>query len=220
MAVGRLPIRTATDAGRLVNKIVAYDQSGPSSWQQEALLVADHNDSSDNFVADINAVAALLPTSLSATEILADSDSSANSDILSDINSGAALVNYVGHGSEQIWASGLLDDTDASGLTNGKSVPFVVSMTCLNGYFQDVYYVSLAKALIEAPGGGAVAVWASSGLTNSAPQATLDQALIKALYGSKPMTLGEAAATAKVAVTDMDVRQTWILFGDPATRLQ
>jgi hypothetical protein len=110
--------------------------------------------------------------------------------------------------------------TDADGLTNGSKVPFVVSMTCLNGYFQDVYGTALAKALIEAPGGGALAVWASSGLTDSGTQAVLNQALVKALFGTQPMTLGEAAATAKTAVSDLDVRRTWILFGDPATMLK
>jgi hypothetical protein len=130
------------------------------------------------------------------------------------------MVNYIGHGSEEVWAGGLFNSTEADGLTNGSMVPFVVSMTCLNGYFQDVYGTALAKALIEAPGGGAVAVWASSGLTDSAPQAVMNQGLIKALFGTQPMTLGEAAATAKTAVSDLDVRRTWILFGDPATRLQ
>jgi hypothetical protein len=92
-------------------------------------------------------------------------------------------------------------------------------MTCLNGFFQDVYGTALAKALIEAPGGGALAVWASSGLTDSGSQAAMNQALIKALFGTQPVTIGEAAATAKTAAGNLDARRTWILFGDPATRL-
>jgi hypothetical protein len=222
MAEGRLPIRTATDAATLVNKIVGYDQSGSSSWTQQALLLADQDDSGDAFVEDTATLKGLLPASLSVSEIslATDSDSTAHSDVLSALNDGVGLVDYEGHGSEQLWENGLFDTTDATGLTNGSMLPFVVSMTCLNGYFQDVYADSLAKALIKAPGGGAVAVWASSGLTYSSPQATLNQALVKALFGSQPMTLGEAAATAKAAVTDMDVRHTWILFGDPATKLQ
>src|SRR5262249_48917737 len=110
--------------------------------------------------------------------------------------------------------------TDAAVLTNGAMLPFVVSMTCLNGYFQDIYGTALAKALMQAPQGGALGVWASSGLTDSAPQAAMNQALITALFGAHPMTLGEAAAWAKPAMSDLDVRRTWILFGDPAIRLQ
>jgi len=219
MAIGRLPVRTAQDAEALVSKIVDYDQSGAAAWKKQVLLVADQNDSGDNFEGDATAVKTLLPGDLTVSVIT--QDSSAHGDLLNSLNThGEAMVNYIGHGSEEVWAGGLFSSTDANGLTNGSMVPFVVSMTCLNGYFQDVYGTALAKALIEAPGGGALAVWASSGLTDSGTQATMNQALVKALFGTQPMTLGEAAASAKTAISDLDVRRTWILFGDPATKLQ
>ena len=34
------------------------------------------------------------------------------------------------------------------------------------------------------------------------------------------MTLGEATARAKAAVTDADIRRTWVLLGDPTMRLK
>src|SRR5262249_51373526 len=37
---------------------------------------------------------------------------------------------------------------------------------------------------------------------------------------SGALTIGEAAAKAKIGVADQDVRKTWILFGDPAMRLR
>jgi len=33
-------------------------------------------------------------------------------------------------------------------------------------------------------------------------------------------TLGDATRAAKAATTDMDVRSTWILFGDPSAKLK
>jgi hypothetical protein len=80
--------------------------------------------------------------------------------------------------------------------------------------------VSLAKSIMLAPSGGAVAAWASSGLTDSPGQSLLDQAMVSALYGSQSLTIGEAAAVAKRAVTVLDIRRTWLLLGDPATKLQ
>jgi hypothetical protein len=38
------------------------------------------------------------------------------------------------------------------------------------------------------------------------------------LFGSDSITLGEAKA--KAATGDSDIRKTWILFGDPTTRLK
>jgi hypothetical protein len=109
---------------------------------------------------------------------------------------------------------------DAGALTNGLRLPFVVSMTCLNGFFQDVYSDSLAEALLKASQGGAVAVWTSSGLTEPDKQAVMNKALIQLLFNGEALTLGEAVKRAKAAVSDQDIRRTWILFGDPATRLK
>jgi hypothetical protein len=94
-------------------------------------------------------------------------------------------------------------------------------MTCLNGFFQDPREASIAEALLDAPG-GAVAVWASSGLTESAAQVRIDEALIRLLFPKSGVaqTLGDATRTAKAATTDRDVRTTWILFGDPSAKLK
>jgi hypothetical protein len=219
VAIGRLPVRTAQDAAAQVSKIVTYTQSGAAAWTKQALLVADPSDSENDFAGHTAAIKALLPGDLTVSEIVLGSVG-ANLDLLNSLNvQGEALVNYIGHGSEAVWSGGLFSTTDAQGLTNKAMVPFVVSMTCLNGYFQDIYQTALAKALMQAPGGGALAVWASSGLTDSGSQAVLNQALVTALFGSHPLTLGEAATAAKTAVSDLDVRRTWILFGDPAITL-
>ena len=40
------------------------------------------------------------------------------------------------------------------------------------------------------------------------------------LFGSDSIILGEATAKAKKVNSDQDIRRTWILFGDPTTRLK
>ena len=73
---------------------------------------------------------------------------------------------------------------------------------------------------MNAKGGGAVAVWASSGLTEPEGQTAINQELIRLLFDGESLTLGEAAMRAKSATSDQDVRKTWILFGDPTTKLK
>jgi hypothetical protein len=92
-------------------------------------------------------------------------------------------------------------------------------MTCLNGFFQDVYFESLAEALLRAQG-GAVAVWTSSGLTDPSGQVVMNKELMRLLFNGQGLTIGEAVTRAKAATSDMDVRRTWIFFGDPTTRLR
>jgi hypothetical protein len=92
-------------------------------------------------------------------------------------------------------------------------------MNCLNGYFHDVFTNSISEALIRNPNGGAIAVWASSGFTETNRQTGLDQELTNLLFNDETLTLGEAVRKSKETVFNNDVRRTWILFGDPVTAL-
>jgi uncharacterized repeat protein (TIGR01451 family) len=219
---GRIPARTAADATLVISKIVNYERgTSQGSWQQQALVVADQNVGVD-FSGEADMAAALLPPSLVTTKILADAQSTSvvSQQILDAVNSGTLLVNYTGHGAEQQWSfSDLLDDTSASTLSNGGRLPVFLLMDCLNGFFHDVYAESLSTALLLAPNGGAVAVWASSGFTTAPPQAAMDQALLRTLAANPTQPLGRSILMSKLNVTDPDVRRTWILFGDPAMRV-
>jgi hypothetical protein len=101
-----------------------------------------------------------------------------------------------------------------------QTKPSRLSETQPNGYFQDPYSETMAEALLKAQGGGAVAIWTSSGLTEPDQQAVMNKELIKLLFGREALTLGEATTRAKSSVMDQDIRKTWILFGDPTTRLK
>lgn len=220
---GRLPVRTAAEAELVVDKIVRYEQgSDAGAWNNVAVLIADDNQGS-NFPGTTQVAATLLPPTLKVTEIFAagQGSDSIRSQILTALNNGSLIVNYNGHGSTEQWSFfDLLDDSTATNLTNGGRMPVFFLMDCLNGFFQDVYTESLAESLLLAPHGGAVGVWASSGLTNAPPQAFLDQSLFRAISRNPGGSLGAAILAAKLLVTDPDVRRTWILFGDPALRLR
>jgi hypothetical protein len=126
----------------------------------------------------------------------------------------------MGHGSAEIWRGSVFTADDAEGLTNGNRLPFFINMTCLNGFFQDVFADTLAESLLKAVQGGAVAVWASSGLTMPDHQTGLNKELYRLLFNGERLTIGEAVMRAKRSADDRDVRRTWILFGDPSMRLR
>jgi uncharacterized repeat protein (TIGR01451 family) len=220
---GRLPVDTPAETDLVVSKIVGYEQGGGAgSWNEQALVIADQNIGVD-FTTEANSAAADLPASLATTKILADGQDPTviKQQILAALNSGALVVNYTGHGSEEQWSfSDLLDDTSATSLSNGDRLPVYLLMDCLNGFFQDVYDTALSTSLMLAPNGGAVAVWASSGFTNAPPQATMDQALLGEWKVNPALPIGKAILTAKAGIVDPDVRRTWNLFGDPMMQLQ
>ena len=161
---------------------------------------------------------ALLPETITAQEIFRSQgdDETTRTQIIDSINEGKLLVNYIGHGSVELWRGDVFTSDDVATLTNGARLPFFVAMTCLNGYFHDPFPTdSLAESLLKAEQGGAIAVWASSGLTEPEGQSLMNKKLMPLLFDGKSRTLGEATMKAKTATKDQDVRRTWILFGDP-----
>ncbi|MBI3650072.1 MAG: hypothetical protein HY231_03400 [Acidobacteria bacterium] len=220
--IGRLPVRTVEQAKLMIAKIIAYEKATPS---REVLLVADAPDIYD-FESATDALRTLVDNQTQISQIKrAKLDAStAKSQLLAALNRGPRVVNYVGHGSVNLWRGNLLTNADARALTNSERLSFVVVMSCLNGYFNDPYLDGLAESLMKAEGGGAVAVWASSGLTEPHEQSVMNQELYRQLFnpkikGSKP-TISEAIRKAKAVVLDMDIRRSWIFFGDPTMKLK
>ncbi len=194
LAIGRLPVQTVEEANTVVTKLVNYvPASRIGTWTREALLVADDNDIFD-FAAASQDVATLLSPHLTVEELFLDQTdlTSLRSELLTRLNEGKLLVNYIGHGSTEVWAGGeVLTSADARALTNGERLPVFFSMNCLNGFFHDLCTESLAEALLKAKQGGAIAVWASSGLTHPSGQAGMNQALMRALVGGEGVTLAK-----------------------------
>ncbi len=216
--VGRIPVQTLWEATTVVGKIVAYEGSAKLG---RVLLVADANDKDNDFEGLTGQVKAVLPSTVWVVEVDRGQlgDGAAKLQLMNGIDLGQTLINYVGHGTVNAWGGYWVTAAEARALDNDR-YGLVVSMTCLTGFFHDPFEASLAEAFLAAPAGGAVAVWASSGLTESKDQVPIDEALVRLLFSGTPITLGDATRAAKAAASDMDVRRTWILFGDPTTTLR
>jgi hypothetical protein len=106
------------------------------------------------------------------------------------------LVNYIGHaGISRLAREGLLTTTNMPNLGNGSKLPVFMAMTCAAGRFAiPGSDRSLGEALLLHHGGGAVAIWAPSGIS-----------------------LNSQAAMAGGTPFDVSV---YNLLGDPATKLK
>lgn len=226
IAVGRLPVGTVAAADLVVSKIVNFQPQ----QTQSAMLVADEDPLNIfGFAATNDVFESLLPDTMSVQRLNrapqpagVPSQTLVKSDIVNGFNSGPALVNYSGHGNVDVWTgAALFTSSDATALTNGTNkLSFVVVMDCLNGYFQDPNLLSLSEALLNAPNGGAVAAFASSGLTIAQGQHEMGQSLYSQIYSGSPIALGDAIKIAKASSFDIDVKRTWIFFGDPSLKIR
>jgi fibronectin type 3 domain-containing protein len=235
--IGRLPAANEAQAAAMVNKIVGYESAANSkTWEKNTLLVSDDQKEDYEAIFEImsNDVAALIPQSMSRpfTEYLADYPDPA--DLTATIkdkinNEGTLMVNYSGHGSVQIWTlDPIFEVGDVSDLTNSGRLPFFVSMTCLTGFFgypEAWDYPSLAEVLLRSAKKGAVAAFMSTGMTQPEGQRIVDVALFDAIFKQDIRTLGPAISAAKQTLLangaeHEDVSKTFLLFGDPATKLK
>jgi len=220
LAIGRLPVRTSAEADRLIAKLLDYEHGTTTG----GVLLVSGTARGYDFAAASERISGFLTESVAVDQIQFDAMplAAAKAALFQHLGSGERIVNYQGHGSVDRWGSSLLAGSDAPSLTNAPLSVFFM-FTCLNGYFHDPALDSLAESLLKAGPGGAVAVYASSGMSDSADEDALNSELFQRLFTSAPQAprgvLGEAALAALAAVKNTDVRRTYHLFGDPTMRL-
>jgi hypothetical protein len=217
MASGRLAVRNAQEAAAMVSKIIGYESSARSN---SVLLASDANDGY-NFSGINEELRRLMPEGMRVEEVIRGTGEEAEIKrrLIEGINRGQTIVNYNGHGSVDQWRGDLLMNGDAAVLTNTERLAVFIMMTCMNGYFNDPAIDSLAESLMKASG-GAAAVWASTAQCEPVGQGMMNAALYGEMFRGESQTLGEATRKAKQGAGDADIRRTWILFGDPASRLR
>jgi hypothetical protein len=220
IAVGRLPAANLAEANLMTAKLVAYEKAAPSN---DVLMVSDFNDV-HNFEGENESLVPMLPSNSNVTFVKRShmSDTQARAAIIENFNRGPKIVNYAGHGSVNLWRGNLFTNSDAMNLQNMAGLPMVITMNCLNGYFHDPVLQGLSETLLKAPQGGAVAAWGSSAQTFADAQVPVNQEFYRLVFmnPSEGVTIGEAAIRAKTMTDDLDVRYSWILFGDPTMRLK
>ncbi len=218
MALGRLPVRTPEETAVVVKKIVAYSHTA-GDWQKRLLMIEDHDPKQDFDLLEAHAESTI-PGGMEIRRAYRRNSSNWRQEILSGLSEGQLLVNYIGHGSQSVWANEhTFSGDDALALNNGDRLPFVISMTCLTGLFHDIYGESLAESLLRAPHGGALAVWASTSQSYTEKHGILNETLLESLLSGKAERIGDGVLAAKAAARGGEARRSWVLLGDPSTRL-
>ncbi|MCB0237859.1 MAG: hypothetical protein KDH08_04300, partial [Anaerolineae bacterium] len=135
MAVGRIPAQTAKQLEAVVAKTLAYESdTSAAEWDGRALVVADNEEEGFQTIAD-DLVANALPASYQVKKVYLGSSDNPTSEIIQSMDEGVGLVTYVGHGSMNVWGKDkMFQISDSNTLSNSK-LPFLMTMTCLVGYF-------------------------------------------------------------------------------------
>lgn len=226
--LGRLAARSSADVQAMVAKIIAYESQPPGCWTGHTLFVAD--DELPDFEAAAESWIGRLPPDYRPQRVYAGDypPGDPQEHILAAINGGVSLVSYVGHGNQDRWGtwSGgqLFNMATVAELTNGNRLPFILTATCLNGFFVNpLVDYCLAEELARKSDGGAVGVWSPTALGTTPEHRVLFEQMFVSLFTAGSPTLGSATTQAKLAAYGQGVSQelieTFALFGDPAVGL-
>jgi hypothetical protein len=224
LAIGRLSANSLAEAEAAVQKILDFETSN-RTLDGDAILIADNPDSAGDFDANLNDVASLLNARTTQKLFLSQLGSSTRPALLDALNSGPALVSYVGHGSQGSWASEILLSTnDIPSLAPQNRPPFVLTMTCSNGYFTHPTSNGLAEELALAPHKGAIAAFSPTGLSLDSAAHLFHKALVAQLESARHHRIGDLVLDAQADYTQTgafpELLSIYLLFGDPALRIR
>lgn len=226
VAIGRLPVRTAAELGRVLEKIDAYEASGGPAVAP-ALFIADDLDPNG---ASFRERSELLRARLSGSTETAYLDdlpaTQVRQRLLTAAASAADMIHYLGHSSPSTWtfpAPGLITPAELfSGiLANAVRPTIVTQWGCWNSYLAAPRTDSMGHAWLLGPG-AAVAVIGATSLTDVEHNVFLGYRLLDR-WSAPGARIGDALMQAKrdMAVADpgaVDVLLGTTLFGDPTLR--
>jgi Peptidase family C25 len=203
IAVGRMLVTTASDADAMVNKVVEYlSEESYGRWRNEYILVSDDlDDHGEDFVDTLEVVYDGIMANkpfVNIRKVYIDSYvqqassggyryPDAKADLLRNINNGALVVNYLGHGGPAGMASErIFDSGDGANLTNKYKYPLFITTTCDLTKFDNPYLESAGELLYKNPSGGAIAMITTTRAIYISDAFTLNVKLSGYLYSFTP----------------------------------
>jgi hypothetical protein len=225
LSIGRLPATTVEQAEALVEKLLAWEDSG-QGLGGNAVLVADTPDVAGDFETNVEDVRqSFLSDRTTTTLKVRELGAGTRPAILGSFDDGVSLMSYVGHGGTAVWSSAnVLNSWDTPSLLAQSRQPLLLTLNCLNGYFVAPNFDSLGESLVKAEGRGAIAALSPSGLSLDGPAHQYHRALMAEITSGRHARLGDAllAAQATYAETGLmpQLLTVYQLLGDPAMRIQ
>jgi hypothetical protein len=244
MVIGRLNAQSAQDVEAFIAKTIAYDSEpdlGP--WRQRVVIVADDNlhpfsggySITETFhtgqaetLANRHVPGKFEAVKIYMVEYLLQPGGEkpeAREAIISAFNQGSLIVNWIGHGSANLWADERVFRRlqDIPRLNNGKRMALVFTASCSIGKFDFPTVECMAEELMRGSLNGTISVISATRDVYASPNARLNEYLFDRLLRFDSAGVGESLYMAKFLrspgrIDDND--RLYMVFGDPAQLLQ
>jgi hypothetical protein len=237
IGIGRLSVTTLQEAQDVVDKLVVYnDESTHGAWQQNIVFVADdgdyniHQGQADQLATTIdskqsafNAKKIYLDAFTQITKPNGQTSPDTKAAIIKAISEGTVILNYTGHGSENVWMQEqVLDGDEIKDWKNGPRYPLFVTATCEFGRHDNPFLISSGEKILLQKKGGGIGLVTTSRPVYSSSNFTINQAFYDALFvkeNGKYKTLGVIFKDTKNNSISGVSNRNFSLLGDPSMRL-
>ncbi|HUX61542.1 MAG TPA: C25 family cysteine peptidase, partial [Ignavibacteriaceae bacterium] len=233
LAIGRLSCESVEEGNILVDKIINYSNDNSKSWKQNILLLSSGLSQEDEDNLHLNDASVqleksyVLPNGFKSTKVMRYPNlpeyskfQGGGPEIRNNINEGAALINYFGHGGGYQWDLTFIND-DIYLLNNIDRLPVILSLTCYTAHFddQDVFGEQFNKI----PRKGSVGFLGNVGLTYWSVGSYIDNLIFDEIFNKKNLITGKIFQYAKSVLPAVGYNTSQIALitylGDPVLKL-
>ncbi|WP_338763261.1 type IX secretion system sortase PorU [Bernardetia sp. ABR2-2B] len=236
IGIGRIPVRNASQANLVVDKIIGYSLPQTlGKWRNKVVFVADDGDGnihlrdSEQLIEIVEGYKGYQAEKLYVDAFPQISTSNGKfspkvrESLNQNVNNGSLIVNYMGHGSEASLATeAVVDLASVSNWKNLNNLPMFVTATCEFGRYDNPQVFSVGERLMTNEDGGGIAL-----VTTTRPvTASTNFILAKAFYNNvfKRLPNGEMPRLGDVIKATKNeslskLNRNFTLLGDPALRL-
>jgi hypothetical protein len=240
---GRFSAETAAQVATQVHRTLEYEQTpiADTSWYKKAIGIASDQGPGDDNEYDYQHIRnignnKLLPYTYNYAYEYFDGSQGGNDAagsptptmVATGINSGATIINYTGHGSDNAWSSSGFSSSNVNQLTNTGKLPFIFSVACVNGNFVNASCFAEAWMRAEDNGQptGAIATLMSTINQSWNPpmggQDEMNDILTEAYSNNIKRTFAGISMNGCMQMNDQygsagdEMTDTWTVFGDPS----
>ena len=246
--IGRLSVETVGQAEAVVDKILAYEQSPPNGdWRRRIISVADDEVSNSGdfiFKKSLDEIAkdhtrlGYETVEIFLEDITDEVEAKpeefpnihpqrvAKDMIIEALGAGAVLAQYAGHGGRVVWAHEIIfDNVSVDNVEETDKIPFMLVLSCYNGYFDKPGEPSMAEQLLRKAKGGIIGMLSATRLTYGSGNDALNRIIFDMLFKRNVRQLGPLSFDSKVELLmtegtgQLDVMLEYTLFGDPALQI-
>lgn len=240
IGVGRIPVKTISEAQNVIKKIKNYYTSlSLGEWRNWVAFLADDEDVNEH-IAQSNTLAQYLENNFpqyiidkiyldafpQKTTPTGDRYPDAQEAVEQRMKKGCLVFNYTGHGNEYaLTHEHVIIISDIVSWANFNTLPLFITATCEFGRWDDYARVSAGELVFLNPRGGAINMLTTTRLVYSTSNFALNKAFFEVLFPKNSqgeyLRLGDVYRIAKNRTGGLgDInKRNFSLLGDPAMRI-